>query len=326
MSFDWEEFVLQQMGAASLTKGATLQTLWSGYGSLFRVELDGGKAPTAIVKHIVLPEESKHPRGWNTNLSHRRKERSYEVETSWYQSWSERCDEACRVPRCFGAIEQGQERVILLEDLDAAGFSGRSMSLSLSNVGVGLRWLAHFHACFLNESPEGLWPIGTYWHLDTRPDEWDVMEDSPLKDAAKNIDDILNECKFQTLVHGDAKVANFCFSKDGDAVAAVDFQYVGGGCGMKDVVYYLGSCLDEEDCEQHESHVLDCYFEALEEAIERYNKSVDWSALEAEWRALYAVAWTDFYRFLLGWMPGHWKVNEYSQSLAQRVLQAMGNV
>ena len=29
----------------------------------------------------------------------------------------------------------------------------------------------HFHASFLNEAPDGLWPVGTYWHLETRPDE-----------------------------------------------------------------------------------------------------------------------------------------------------------
>lgn len=69
----------------------------------------------------------------------------------------------------------------------------------------------------------------------TRPDELSAMKPSHLKGAAEAIDSKLNQCKFQTIVHGDAKVANFCFTPDSKSIAAVDFQYVGSGCGMKDV-------------------------------------------------------------------------------------------
>ena len=48
----------------------------------------------------------------------------------------------------------------------------------------------------------------------------------------------------------------------------------------------------------------------------------DFAALEADWRALYPVAWTDFYRFLQGWDPGHWKLHRYSERLAREVLEA----
>ena len=322
----WQDFVMEQTDATSLNVQEKLQTLWSGYGSLLRVKLEGSSFQTAIVKHIVLPEQSNHPRGWNTQLSHQRKMKSYEVETHWYQRFSALCDDACRVPHCLGAIEQGRERVILLEDLDAVGYSERRMSLSYNDVGAGLDWLAHFHARFLHTRPEGLWDIGTYWHLDTRPDEWGEMEESALKNAAKDIDALLNACQFQTLVHGDAKVANFCFSNKGDSIAAVDFQYVGGGCGMKDVVYFLGSCLEEEECKAKEEALLHRYFSTLKDALERYGQDVDWGALELEWREMYAVAWTDFYRFLLGWMPGHWKVNDYSKELADRVLERIGTL
>jgi thiamine kinase-like enzyme len=123
-------------------------------------------------------------------------------------------------------------------------------------------------------------------------------------------------------VNGDAKLANFCFSDDG-RVAAVDFQYVGGGCGMKDVAYFLGSCLCEDECERQEAALLDYYFRALEAALETRAKQVDFSALEANWRDLYPVAWTDFFRFLQGWSPGHWKIHRYSERLAREVLEIL---
>mgnify|MGYP000093138504 CR=1 FL=1 len=92
------------------------------------------------------------------------------------------------------------------------------------------------------------------------------MTDDELRAAAPVLDARLNDCTFRTFVHGDAKVANFCFSDDG-RVAAVDFQYVGGGCGMKDVAYFIGSCLDESECERREASLLDAYFSALKEAL-----------------------------------------------------------
>ena len=50
---------------------------------------------------------------------------------------------------------------------------------------------------------------------------------------------------------------------------------------------------------------------------------MDFAALEADWRALYPVAWTDFYRFLQGWSPGHWKLHRYSERLASAVLESL---
>ena len=126
--------------------------------------------------------------------------------------------------------------------------------------------------------------------------------------------------RFQTFIHGDAKLANFCFSADATQVAAVDFQYVGGGCGMKDVAYFIGSCLYEDACEQHEAALLDVYFNALKDALESRGRDVDPHAIEQEWRALYPVAWTDFHRFMKGWSPGHWKIHSYSERLSRQVL------
>jgi thiamine kinase-like enzyme len=177
--------------------------------------------------------------------------------------------------------------------------------------------LAQFHASYLGKIPDGLWDVGTYWHLETRPQELAVLDDQKLREAALIIDEKLNSCEYKTFVHGDAKLANFCFSKDGQ-VAGVDFQYVGGGCGMKDVAYFIGSCLSESECERLEAQILNTYFEHLQSEMKEKNE-----ALEREWRSLYRVAWADFHRFLKGWSPGHWKINNYSERVTAEVINSL---
>lgn len=314
--------ILQATGASDLSLAGTIQNLWSGYGSIDRYRLIGSEQASVIVKHVRLPKRSEHPRGWNTNLSHQRKLRSYQVESAWYANWAERCDTDCRVPHCLALGQRDDEFLMVLEDLNSSGYPARREQVTLDEINVCLHWLANFHATFLDEHPQGLWDTGTYWHLATRPDELAALPQGALKQAAARLDQRLKEAPFQTLVHGDAKLANFCFSKAGTQVAAVDFQYVGGGCGMKDVAYFIGSCLDEHDCERLEATLLDSYFAALNAALSKHQPAIDPQVVEAAWRPLYPVAWTDFYRFLQGWSPGHWKIHRYSERLASEVMTA----
>ncbi|MCP4253280.1 MAG: DUF1679 domain-containing protein [Candidatus Scalindua sp.] len=302
-----------------------IQSLWSGYGKIMRYGLKGSDRNSVVIKYVKLPDQSLHPRGWNTDLSHKRKIRSYQVETTWYRNWAELCDDSCYIPQSFVLESSSDEFLIVLEDLDASGFSVRKNSVSISEMQVCLKWLANFHAIFMGKEPAGLWTVGTYWHLDTRPDELDVMEDVELKQAAKRIDQILSESPYQTFVHGDAKLANFCFSLDGQRVAAVDFQYVGGGCGIKDVVYFIGSCLHEEDCERYENELLDWYFARLKEALVKRKSTIDPIDIEENWRSLFPVAWADFHRFLKGWSPDHWKINGYSERIARDVVAQLNS-
>ena len=142
------------------------------------------------------------------------------------------------------------------------------------------------------------------------------MADGELKVAAYELDEKLNNCQHKTLVHGDAKLANFCFSETNSDVAMVDFQYVGRGCGMRDVAYFLGSCLQVDECERHAHHLVDTYFDELRKYVPESIKA----ALEDEWRSLYATAWADFHRFLAGWMPEHQKINRYTMAMTQQAL------
>ncbi|WP_439183771.1 oxidoreductase family protein [Carboxylicivirga taeanensis] len=319
------DILIQATGATGIGKIETIQNLWSGYGQIIRVELHGAPYPSAVVKHVKLPDSTRHPRGWNTNFSHQRKLKSYKVETAWYEFWNKACDNNCRTPHILALRHLGEEVVMVMEDLNASGFSKRMTSVSWTEIQTCLRWLAYFHATFLQQSPDKLWEVGTYWHLDTRPDELKIMDDQQLKAAAPAIDRLLNSCQYRTFVHGDAKLANFCFSEDGKQVAAVDFQYVGGGCGMKDVAYFIGSCLYEDDCEAMEKQILDFYFDALKTAVTNKQPNIDCEQLEQEWRELYPLAWTDFHRFLKGWSPDHWKINSYSERLAREVIAQLYN-
>lgn len=320
---DLQSAARRATGARAIVDIDDVQRLWSGYGQILRCHLDGGALPSVIVKHVRWPAERNHPRGWATDRSHQRKLRSYQVEGRWYSRYAERCPELCRVPRCLAVESHAAGTIMVLEDLDASGYGGRPQQVGEQELEAGLSWLAHFHTTFMGIPPKGLWPTGTYWHLDTRPDELEALEDGPLKEAAPAIDHRLANSPFQTLVHGDAKLANFCFTPDGRHAAAVDFQYVGGGCGMKDLAYFISSCLDEDECERLAPELLDRYFALLRIGLQRTGSTVDADALEEDWRNLYPVAWADFTRFLQGWSPGHWKLHRYSERLLRQVLEML---
>jgi aminoglycoside/choline kinase family phosphotransferase len=266
--------------AARITE--RVQSLWSGYGEIVRVALDGGIAPTAIVKHVQPPAT-------RNSISDARKRRSYDVEQRFYRDFAPRCE--VRVAALYGSDVAAGEWLFVLEDLDAAGFVDRHDDARGSALEACLAWLAGFHARFLGDPGEGLWPVGTYWHLETRRDELSAIKDRYLRSHADEIDARLSAARFQTILHGDPKEANFCFGRD--RVAAVDFQYAGRGCAMRDVAYLLHG---HGDARAH----LDTYFGHLSTALAPELAA----AVEAEWRGLYDDARLDFERFLAGWQRG----------------------
>ncbi|MBC7001475.1 aminoglycoside phosphotransferase family protein [Photobacterium sp. BZF1] len=336
------EKVALSVGAVGVASVEHIQSLWSGYGELVRLHLDGGGRPSVIVKYILLPtatsQTANHPRGWNTSRSHQRKLDSYQVEVNWYRHYANHCQ--APVPKCLLVEQHDNEILLVLEDLAVTGYSHVHKSIEQHSLLACLHWLAQFHAQFMvgvgsialgkpsDPDCRGLWPTGTYWHLATRPDELAVLEDQTLKSAAEQLDTILSQNNYQTLVHGDAKLANFCFTPEGNAVAAVDFQYVGGGCGMKDVCLFLSSVLDfSESVANNEAKVeayLEGYFSALKQALLEYHPQIDGNDVEQQWRPLYCVAWADFQRFMKGWCPDHWKINTYTERLSQEALQSLG--
>jgi hypothetical protein len=319
------ESIRRATGASQVDVTERVQSLWGGYGQLCRVRLQGATSASAIAKLVTPPNEREFARDPSKLRSHRRKLRSYEVELAFYRNFATTCDAACRVPLLLHGEAREDRFLFVLEDLDQAGFPTRRVQCTPQEIAACLEWLAAFHARFLGVAPDGLWKVGTYWHLATRPDELGRLGAGDLRRAAPHIDQRLNAARFRSLVHGDAKLENFCFARSGTAVAAVDFQYVGGGVGVKDVAYFLSSCLSPSECEQLVPDYLESYFSALRGALSSQGHPLasEAHALEGEWRALFAWAWSDFYRFLSGWAPAYAKGDSYSQTQLELVLASL---
>ncbi len=299
-----------------------IQSLWNDYGACFRAKLANNDAPV-VVKYVVPNPDAKHPRGWQSNHGHNRKVRSFQVEQYFYANLQPQTNITCQVPRNLYSDTNGDASLLVLEDLDHLGFTARRNTLSINEADVVLKWLANFHALFINSKDSSIWPQGGYWHLATRQAELQAMEDGPLKKNAQAISERLHNSTYSTILHGDAKVANFCFTQCMTQCAAVDFQYVGHGPGIIDVAYFLGSALSEEDLCTYTDDCLNSYFVYLYQALSATLKQNEKEELISQWRELYVFACADFHRFLAGWSPEHWKINELIAKQTQQALNKL---
>ena len=154
MNPNFKDYLLELTHASAAEELEMIQSLWSGYGKIVRYQLVGASVDSVVVKFISLNHAEAHPRGWDTDISHERKVRSYEVETHWYQAWNQRCTNQCKTPDFIGSYSEGKDQWIILEDLNT-NFPLRKYELDLSEVRVCLKWLANFHAVFLGQGPRG---------------------------------------------------------------------------------------------------------------------------------------------------------------------------
>lgn len=310
------QILVSSLGLGHIVSLEVIQPLWSNCGYLVRVYC---QSKSLIIKHIELPKQIKNAKGWSSRAAYQRKLRSYHVEMRWYTSFAK--NNIARVPQTLMAIDNSPSLMLVMEDLQSSGFTQTIESAQKVHLQSCLKWLASFHAQHIQNTYKGLWENGTYWHLATRRDELKALDDPALKKMAGTIDSILTRAPFPTLVHGDAKLANFCFTADGKLAAAVDFQYVGRGCAMKDIVLFMSSAVAPNQCVQMEPWILNQYFSYLKKSLEQFQPHLSPADVEAAWRPLFPVAWADFQRFIKGWCPSHWKINDYTESLTKMALK-----
>jgi hypothetical protein len=265
MSAQIVQSLVSQLGY-SVGHVKTVQSLWAGYGAIFSCTADGDRL---IVKHFTPPA---HRRVENDSEDHRRKLRSYSVERVFYEALSQKLiDAGCIIPSCVGCID-GDDGSIAIVMRDLGEHYGsydirRGNCLNMEEGKRLLSYLARFHAVFWNaRPPEGLWDEGCFWQLGTRMDELQYLDNSWRRwgldrAMAMKIHEKVLHLPHRTIVHGDAKAANFFWFKE--QVGGYDLQYTGGGSPMKDVAYMLGCSMQEHLIHAHEEVLLRHYHAEL---------------------------------------------------------------
>ncbi|KAJ3099010.1 hypothetical protein HDU97_003537 [Phlyctochytrium planicorne] len=243
--------------------------------------------------------------------------------------------------------------------------------LPLPHVKVVLTLLARFHAMFwesdlmslpvwngrgeiggdveeeeegVGEDGFGLNARGSYWHLETRWEEWEGTGgkglNGRLKSAALGVhqlltygrtfrgqearEEIIGTRKYRTLVHGDCKLENLQFSKDPITASSepsstphpcafLDFQYTGTGLPARDLIYFISTSISANllPSRRLPQDLLEFYRQQLPEWI-RDQLSLETLERQCE------LAAVDFARFLVGW--GTWGSWRWLQGVSEEVL------
>ncbi|MCG7539289.1 kinase [Pseudoalteromonas sp. CO348] len=291
------------------------QQLWSGCGDMLFINHDAGKL---AIKRTKVPSDIAHRRIAQSSVALARKAKSYQVERHFYKHHACELLSPCNTPSYLGeGVSEGMDYIVF-RDFSTQGFS-QTANPSESQILAVIGWLAKFHAHFLQSPAEHVWEQGNYWHLDTRPDELERMQHSSIKQAAPRLRDRIKNSHWHTWIHGDAKLANFAFN--GDQALGFDFQYVGKGIGVSDLMLFITSVLDEKEQLLHADEYLKLYLDMLRIELLGKAASIDIAQILSEWESLWPVVWADFYRFLLGWKPDHVKINDYMKFQTEIALQ-----
>ncbi|MCF2906813.1 ecdysteroid 22-kinase family protein [Pseudoalteromonas sp. DL2-H2.2] len=295
------------------------QALWSGCGHIYKFTYQN---EALVAKVAAVPEQLTHRHITQSQHSLRRKYRSYRKELNFYRQTARHYVHACSLPEVKALAQQDDVFICVFTDFESQGYHNVSRADS-EQVELMLKWLARFHAVGLVSAALTEMDLqGNYWHLNTRPDEYARMASGQLKQYASEIDHQLNTCAFQTCIHGDAKLANFAFS--GKEALGYDFQHIGKGIGISDVMLLLTSLYSDPQLEMHAQTCLDRYFEFLTKALSTHWPETKIKALEQSWRLLWPFVWADFQRFLLGWKPDHQKLTSYMLRQSELCLKQLG--
>lgn len=343
-------------------------SLWAGYGVVERLEVQYASQrnvsrdaatpctppSTLVMKTVSPPAAVSGP----DLVGHKRKIKSYQVEAEFYKQHAHGLISAgLRLPTpIFIDAQPPSSFTFILSDLAQGSFQPSRGNLSMAQLQTALQWLACLHARYHGDAlPTDLWPVGGFWHLETRQDELENMdaEWAGLKSLAPSLDAYLRGLqvpapaeqgriqsetdnaqpgsssstssppRHTTILHGDFKSENLMFgvAEDGSpACAAYDFQYCGAGFGAKDVVYlFCSSTNDRMLSASGEELLLRHYHTALQSELLKLGKDSHANAYTFElMMEHFEVSLLDYVRFMAGW--GWWGATGWARKRSQALL------
>lgn len=289
----------------------SLCRLWAGMGYIYQITVQLPSPSTSsssgmekyhfIVKRVVPPSKKSR------SMGDERKTISYFLEANFYESIAPSLieDHGLSIPIPYyverGGADDDDRVTICMSRLD--GSPGRLADENA--VRAVLDWLSTLHAATWGPAATDhvarnlAQPVGSYWHLETRPDEHDSMSrrgwEGRLKLAARAIDERLRRDGMQCCIHGDAKDVNMLFTKEG-GVGLYDFQYFGKAPPSVDLAYFLCVAVGDTD-----DKYVTYYHHQL---INKLDKGSITPPTLKELEDSVALALCDFQRFMSGW--GQW--------------------
>lgn len=201
----------------------------------------------------------------------------YDMEVGWYRDVADNCQALC--PKSYHAsiAENEQEFVLLLEDMAPASQGDQLAGASLMQVETSLdeaaalhdfrpdggfdnlKWLHHGagNSQFLENSLSAGYPVfRERFSSLLAPDILDLGQQ--LVDGIGTY--IAHEPGQQTITHGDMRLDNILFHKDGRLAALVDWQTCSLGNPANDVAYMIGtSFADPAVRREHEKQLVRDY-------------------------------------------------------------------
>ena len=239
--------------------------LWGGMGQIYEVSF-ATTGPVRrhrfIVKSVVPPRP-----GRGRCRGDERKAKSYVIESNFYKhlapalmrpSSSGDGGDGPRMPVPYHVEHDVDDDRVLICMSVLDGTPSR-YGLDEYDVKSVLRWLSKFHSRTWHAKLDHdmliangiVQPIGSYWHLETRPDEHGNMSnkgwEGRLKMAAWAIHERLRRDDMQCFIHGDVKDANMLFANDDDGgrvVGMYDVQYCGRAPPSVGVFSHMGHSFD----------------------------------------------------------------------------------